>query len=189
MQRRKFLAGIGSLAAGGAAAMGTGAVSSQESARAVDTDVVTDADGTLGIVTSDESLENAQFVTKNDGQLKLQFDGATTDGDWASGASGLNPDTTYHFDNAFQLVNRTSEPLALEFVKSRLNNASAFNFYVSYIGGSIIGSRNSDYTGQITSGNGVNVGVTIRTPDQVVSDWETGTLVIRADDPDDQNVS
>ena len=161
--------------------MGTGAVSSMESPRAVDTDVVTDASGTLAIGVSDGSLENSQVASYSDGQLELAFDGSGS-------ASGLNPDSTYHFDNVFQILNQDPEGIFLEFKKSQLDNPHAFNFYAQYTNGDLIGSRDSDFTGQISSGNGINVGITIRTPDSVPEDWETGTLVIRGDDQDDQNI-
>ena len=182
MRRRKFLIGMGSLAAGGAAAMGTGAVSSVEAERAIDADVVKDTNGMLGFDVTDASLENSQAASMSDGQLELTFDGSGS-------SSGLNPDSTYHFDNVFQILNQTSEDLHIEFDKSSLDNPAAFNFYAQWTNGGLIGSRDSDYTGQINSGFGINVGITIRTPDQVETDWETGTLVIRTDHPEDKNVN
>lgn len=173
---------MGALAAGAAAATGTGAISSMESERAIDTDVVADTDGTVKFDVTDESLENSQVASMSNGQLELTFDGSGS-------SSGLNPDSTYHFDNVFQILNQDPEGLHIEFDKSSLDNPDSFSFYAQYTTGSLIGSRDSDFSGQITPGDGINVGITIRTPDSVTENWETGTLVIRLDHPEDTNIN
>lgn len=189
-KRRKFLAGVGALVSGSAAAVGTGALSSVEAERSVNADVVTDANGTLGIQLDAPGLENSNKALMNNGQLELQFDGADSTGGTFSSSSGLNADSTYHFDNVFQLVNRSSDDVIYEWDKSQLDNPGAFNFYAAYPnGGPVIGSRDSDFSAQNNSGQALNIGVTIRTPDSVTEDWETGTLVIRADNPDDSNIN
>lgn len=187
--RRKFLAGVGALASGSAAAVGTGALSSVEAERAIDADVVTDANGSIGIKLDAPGLENTNVASINDGQLELQFNGADSTDNSFSSSEGLNADATYHFDNVFQLVNRTSEDLHYEWDKSQLDNPGAFNFYAAYPGGNVFSDRDSDWEAQNNSGSALNIGITIRTPDSLEEDWETGTLVIRADDPDDSNIS
>lgn len=191
--RRKFLAGIGALASGSAAAVGTGAVTTQESTRNVDIDVANDSNGSLAFKTSGSSIENSEYAEYSNGQLTLQFDGRDSGpGEngrlGAEGSAGLNPDSTYYFDNVFQILNQTQDALALTFDRSGLDNPSAFTVYVGYTNGSVIGSRDSHWSGAITSGNGINVGVKIETPDSVSSNWETGSLTVTAKDTSDSNV-
>ncbi|WP_423750619.1 hypothetical protein [Salinirarus marinus] len=94
MQRRKYLAAIGSLAAGGAAAMGTGAFTSSVSGRDVSVNVVQDPNAYVGINPTDErsSLDN--------GQLSLDFS------DSSNGANGLNPNSRTSFHDLFEIRNQ-----------------------------------------------------------------------------------
>lgn len=183
MERRKFIVGLGSLAAGTTVAVGSGAVSSQESPRAVDADVVNDTNGTIQFLLSAGSLENTEYAEiGGDGQLSLHFDGT------ANGGNGLNPDSEYYFDNVFQIQNATQDDLKVDIDKSGLDHPNAFTFYAHQTNGSLIGSRTSDWTGQANAGFGVNIGVRIVTPDSVPTDWETGQIVVTATDESDQNI-
>jgi hypothetical protein len=96
MQRRKYLAALGSLAAGGAAIGGTGAFTSSLNERSVKVDVVGDPNGYLGITPTDEraSLQN--------GQLYLNFSGSL------NGATGLNPNSRTAFHDLFEIRNQGS---------------------------------------------------------------------------------
>jgi len=187
MERRKFVVGLGSLAAGGAAAMGTGAVSQSESSRSVDVDIANDSNGFLQINTTGSSLENTEYVSYEDGQLTIQISDPDNSG-FASQAQGLNPDSTFDFDNLFQVLNATEDDLLLSIDKSTLDNPDAFTFYAHQTNGDLIGSRDNDWNGQINSGYGVNIGIRIETPDEVVEDWETGSITIKTADDSDKNV-
>jgi len=85
MERRKFVIGLGSLAAGGAAATGTGAFSAMTADREANIDVVNDEAGLLGI---EAGLESDIVSGTGDGQLEI----AVPD-DY--GAEGLNDDAKY----------------------------------------------------------------------------------------------
>jgi hypothetical protein len=184
VKRRKMLIGMGALAAGSAAGVGTGALSSQESPRAVSAAVVNDSGGTLQFNLGHASLENTEYATiGEDGQLRLNFDGTANSGD------GLNPDSTYDIDNVFQVINQTQDDLKLSIDKSGLDNPDAFTFYAHQTNGNLIGSRSSDWNGQINSGFGVNIGVRVETPDSLPEGWETGQITITATDESDQNIS
>jgi hypothetical protein len=189
MQRRKFIAGVGSLAAAGAVGIGTGAVTQQQSTRAVDASVVADDEGLLQFDLSDSSLENTEYASYENGSLQLHFDDdadLSNDG-WAGQGSGLNPDSTFDFDNVFQIGNATADTLAVNIDKSGLDNPDAFTFYGQWTNGDLMGSRDSDWNGQVSAGYGVNIGVRIETPDKISDGWESGTVVIEATDPDDAN--
>jgi hypothetical protein len=88
MDRRKFLIGLGSLAAGGAAASGTGAFTAARLGRNGDVGVVTDEKAYIkldegGAPGADERL------TVDGGELQIDFDGN------GAGGSGVNDDSRY----------------------------------------------------------------------------------------------
>ena len=72
--RRKFLAGLGALASGSAAAMGTGAFTSVSAERGVSVSVVGDGDAYLRMV---PESQYASFASN--GEIKLTFDSLNTD--------------------------------------------------------------------------------------------------------------
>ena len=82
MERRKFLIGVGSLAAGGAAATGTGALSSVSAERSVSVQTESDADGAnLGLEPNDDYDGNAEeFAEVTSGTLELTFDDVNKNG-------------------------------------------------------------------------------------------------------------
>lgn len=84
MQRRKFLIGAGALAAGSAAAMGSGAFSAMQAGRDADINVVNDASGLIAL--NDETPSDV--IREEDGQLLIDF---TADGS----AGGVNVDSRY----------------------------------------------------------------------------------------------
>lgn len=192
MQRRKFLATVGSLTAASAVAIGTGAVSQQQSTRSVNVDVVADNMGLIQFVVDHESLENSEYASiSGDGQLELHLDenaDLSNDG-WAGEGEGLNPNSTFIFDNVFQIRNATKDHLHVSIDKSQLDNPDAITFYGLYTDGNLMGSRESDWNGQVNAGFGVNIGIRIETPDSLEDDWESGSIRIIAKDVSDQNIS
>jgi len=80
MQRRKFIAGLGSLAAAGAAGIGTGAFTSVSAQRSVSVELSDDSSAFLGLEPGDSNL-----VTDNgDGNLQIQIDGTNAQGSGAN---------------------------------------------------------------------------------------------------------
>jgi len=120
MQRRKFLVGVGSLAAGASAAMGTGAVSQFESGdRAIEVETVGDASAYIALQRPDDGLSdsgdtrNGNFVEFASDKMHLDFTSnnptSARSGDPQQGNSlggnGVNPDSTYYFDGTFEIRN------------------------------------------------------------------------------------
>lgn len=97
MDRRKFLAGIGSLTAGSAVAMGTGAFSYVRADR--DMSVSVESDDSAYLKLDGSTSEYASGAS--DGQLELQFDGSN-----GQNGSGLNADADSRFDNVFKIKNQ-----------------------------------------------------------------------------------
>lgn len=87
MKRRKFLIGAGSLAAGSAAAMGTGAYNNASTSADSSINIVNDQTATLALDA------HGQQVDMVDGQLKIDF-----------GSHGVQPGSVYNL-NAFTITN------------------------------------------------------------------------------------
>ena len=97
MERRKFVIGMGALASGSAAAMGTGAFTSAQAERTIDVDVTGDESGFIGLeATSD-------YAELNSGQLTLNFNG---DGDVGD---GVNDEGIFYFEDVFKITHQGSE--------------------------------------------------------------------------------
>ena len=102
MERRKFVVGLGSLAAGGAAAMGTGAFStSQVNDREVAVDLAADSEAFVEL----NALDNRYAEGTDDGQLRLFFNDESDVGTFDGEGQGLNSNSTFNFDEIFQVTN------------------------------------------------------------------------------------
>ena len=74
MERRKFVLGVGALAAGGAAAVGSGAFTQATATRQVEINVVDDTEGYMSFVVDDSEVANGQYATLNkNGEVVLSF--------------------------------------------------------------------------------------------------------------------
>jgi hypothetical protein len=126
MRRRKYIAAMGSLAAGGAAALGTGAVSQFQSGdRSIRAEKVGDKKAYVALQKpqnggkSDPNSSNGEtrhgnfvaFTGSPNPTLKLDFgkESSALSGDPKSGnslgGSGVNPGSTYYFDGTFVIRN------------------------------------------------------------------------------------
>lgn len=105
MQRRKFLATVGSLTAASAAAIGTGAFSQMTSGeRAVTVQVEDDANSFLALVPAadDQPNHHGHFAEQNGDKLEINVDG---DNLTFPNGNGVNPDSEYYIDNVFEIQN------------------------------------------------------------------------------------
>ena len=118
MERRKFVIGLGALAAGSSAAVGTGALTAAElGERDVDIAVSSDENALVGLRPGDSDL-----VDLNDDQLEISFDADNHDvGAGGPGTGdGVNPDSTYQIgdigddaiDSLYVFTPRTISPLS-----------------------------------------------------------------------------
>jgi hypothetical protein len=98
--RRKFLLGMGSLAAGGAAAMGTGAFNFANVERSAEISVAGDENAFL-------ALNSESEYTNNSGN-RLDFDWET-----AAGGEGINQDSDYSFTGLFSIENQGSQSVGV----------------------------------------------------------------------------
>ena len=102
MERRKFVIGLGALAAGGSAAIGSGAFTSASTGdRSVEVNVASDSSAFLQIYPSEGP--NGNYAEENgDGELELNFDEDAT-GQFTG--DGVNPGSEYTFDDVFRINN------------------------------------------------------------------------------------
>ena len=121
MQRREYIAALGSLAAGGAAIGGTGAFTSVEATRSVNVNVVGDASAYLSL-TSPTGLKNSNYASVSNGQLTLNFDGN------GEGGTGVNIDAVSTFDEVFKMTNNGPHDLDITIDKSGLANPDRWEF-------------------------------------------------------------
>jgi len=116
MQRRKFIVGLGSLAAGGAAAMGTGAFASVEATRSVGVTVAGDSSAYLGLE------DTSPYAEINGKQLSLNFAANDNNGD------GINADSVSTFDGVFRMTNNGPNELDVTIDKSGLAHPNRWHF-------------------------------------------------------------
>jgi hypothetical protein len=111
MQRRKFLASVGSLAAGSAAAIGTGAFTTGEVKRGATIRVSNDdTDAKLGFSTKvnyggySGGDGRSEYAKVTGGVLEIDFSGSDAPG---KSESGMNPNgSIYHFNKVFRIINQ-----------------------------------------------------------------------------------
>lgn len=101
MERRKFVIGLGALAAGSSAAVGTGAFTTATAERTVDVNVAADSSGFVEISAQNETYASGT----DDGQLELDFNSDSELGIFGGDAQGLNADSTFNFSEVFRIAN------------------------------------------------------------------------------------
>ena len=95
--RRKFIAGLGALATGSAAAMGTGAFSSVRAERSLSVSVADDNEAYLSL---DASVSD--YAEETGSTLELQFDGSNS----GQNGQGINANADSFFKNVFKIENQ-----------------------------------------------------------------------------------
>ncbi|UWG49266.1 DUF1102 family protein (plasmid) [Halalkaliarchaeum sp. AArc-CO] len=128
MERRKFVIGLGSLAAGGAAAMGSGAFSMATVQRDVTVQTTGDANAVVGLYP----------IEGGTGDNNTNTDGS--DGDYAEISNRtlevtldeLNKDADFTFQDVFTIVNEGTETVNLDRInESGWWESNAFNVLIA----------------------------------------------------------
>jgi hypothetical protein len=128
MQRRKFIAAVGSLAAGGAAATGTGAFTSVSANRGVSVSVADDSDALLAFETTNAG-SNSQYVKSDDGTLSIDISDSNANID--GGGKGINQNATTIIRNMFDIRNKGSQPV-FAYVEESPSNFGLFADYPAH---------------------------------------------------------
>ncbi|SIR40340.1 hypothetical protein [Natronorubrum daqingense] len=95
MNRRNVLVGLGTIVAGGGAALGTGAFSTVEADRTIEVTTTGDADAYLGI---EAYGEGSEYVDDDDDEISFDFGGEDDE-------EGLNENAVTRFDNLITITN------------------------------------------------------------------------------------
>ena len=111
MERRKFVIGMGSIAAGSAAAVGTGAFTSVSADRGVTVEVDDDNDAYLGL-----EAERDDIISDDgdDGQLTLDLGSQTTNEGTDYEGEGFNKEAITEVDGVFRITNQGTDTVDLE---------------------------------------------------------------------------
>ena len=128
--RRKFLAGLGALASGSAAAVGTGAFTSVSANRTLSVETAGDVDAYLGL---DASV--SPHANQSGGTMEFQFDGSSE----AASGQGLNQNADTMFTDVLRIENQGTEPFRLQLFSG--TGSSAFG---SFAQGPLVVSYSDD---------------------------------------------
>ena len=136
MERRKFILGVGSAAAGTGALVGSGAFNVARVDRDITVDVVGDEDAYLG-------LESTSAYSEIDGdQLRVAFDGSIGE----QNGEGLSEDANYVFTDVFAIRNNGTDTISVTLSEELDAITWDTNFPRAYYTFSALGTTN-DVTG------------------------------------------
>jgi len=158
MQRRKFVIGMGALASGAAAAVGTGAFSSVEANRDVSVELAGDADAYLALTAERDDIISD---VGDDETLDIDLGSQETD----EGGTGFNDDAVTEIDGVFKIENQgTQDGVDLSLDEADVQDGVTFELQEE----------------TIDAGDSTLVDVTVDTLDEDPEE-EDGTLVISAE--------
>jgi len=145
MERRKFVVGLGALASGSAAAMGTGAFSSVQADRTVSVEVADDSEAYLRL--EGDGGDNSDYVTSDgtDGVLTIDLD-ANNSSNVQGGGSGVNPDARTRIDDLFVIENQGTQEVEITLNKSSGNDSNDYEDYATFY-------INNDYSTELDGTN------------------------------------
>ncbi|GAA0287750.1 hypothetical protein [Halobacterium noricense] len=158
MQRRKFIAGLGSLAAAGAAGIGTGAFTTVQANRSVSVSVADDTDALLALTPDPDDdntneSENADYLSWNNGQVSINIDDAA-----GTTGSGVNANATTQINDLFKVVNQGTQA-AVVYVDPDSISDSNYTFDNSGTGIMIDPQASNRPNGEYTNTSGLAAGV------------------------------
>ncbi|AXR77112.1 DUF1102 domain-containing protein [Natrarchaeobaculum sulfurireducens] len=158
MQRRKFVIGVGALASGAAAAVGTGAFTSVEASRDVGVELAEDANAYLALTAERDDIISDDG---SDGTLSIDLGSEETD----EGGAGFNDDAVTEIDGVFRIENQgTQDSVSLDLDESDVQDGVTFKLQED----------------TIDAGEGTLVDVTVDTLNED-PEKEDGTLVVGAE--------
>lgn len=160
MKRRKFIGGVGAIAVGGAAFIGTGAFTSVQADRNVSVAVANDADAFLQLAPCEGST-NGDYVTGADtGIMTLDLSGSN--GNVAG--DGLNSESETIIHDVFQIANQGTQTvgvwLDIDSIDNGNNNPAVALYQGDDLNSPIMGETNAVC---LDPGDTVCVGLVART--------------------------
>lgn len=181
MQRRKMLAVLGSVALGGTATFGTGAVTSVTADRSATVNVAGDGSAYIKLVPGDvsgtASNPNAAYAEYNsDDQLEINLDGSASGGFGGSQGNGVNPNAVTDIDEVFYIANQGTQKVGVWITDTQ----AAVTFYAHNDGNAPDGNAGNGTAASDSiegSGNSIsmNPGNTLEVSIQVDTTGVSGT--------------
>jgi len=186
MNRRNVIIGMGGLAVGGGALVGTGAFDTVEAERTVSVETAGDADAFLAL---EAAREDGEYVEEEDGTIRINLDGND------QGAGGLNQNADTTLRELVEVTNQgtqTVETINLEMFTPGGENTGADNdvgdqtfwFPIDEVDGEgqdLIGNNDdilgqSDTPDQLAPGDAINFGIEVRLTENEVHGDGDGDL-------------
>lgn len=112
MKRRNILAALGTLSAGGAFTVGSGAFSSVSAERGITVNVADDTDAFLRLAPCTGS-PNGDYVDNTNGLLTIDLSAGNEDD--PPGGNGVNPEALSVFHNVFEIGNQGTQDVCVDF--------------------------------------------------------------------------
>lgn len=169
LNRRNVLVGLGTIVAGGGAALGTGAFSSVEAQREVTVDVTDDTAALIGLTAGTSSYVNEDGGSDNN-LLKIDLSS-----DELENADGINLDGTLTIEDAFTITNNHDGGVEITIGDS--GTVSSNDVAISFRGepdGALISEESLDQAGG--TDNTIDVTIEIDTEDTASNFSEDVTI-------------
>lgn len=127
--RRKFITGLGALAAGSAAAVGTGAFTSVTADRAVTVNIEGDANAYLGLSATNSANGAYTNESGDDGKISINFDDLTGGDDRtvADGGSGVNYRAKTVAEDVFRITNQGTQGAEIDLSSAGNSGTTTIN--------------------------------------------------------------
>ena len=134
MQRRKFVVGMGSLAAGASAVMGTGALSESTMERGVGGQFAGDQNAYVKAIPCDNSGNGNYLSYNGSNQMYLDFGNITGEVNNGSASeyrgNGINKDSVNYFDGIFRIQHANPDD-AFEYFVTVTSTKNRLKFFTS----------------------------------------------------------
>jgi hypothetical protein len=166
MNRRQFVVGLGATAAGGGAAVSTGAFTSVEADRTASVAVAEEDAAYLRIVPTPNTANGAFAETTSAGdgeQLSLDFNDSIPN----RNSQGVGQSSVYEFDDVFRIENQGTQDVYVNITDvSAHGGNTVLRFYVRDGSGNIQYITPGDNDLEVTVGSTENIGVWIDTAEE-----------------------
>jgi len=177
LNRRNTLIGLGTIVAGGGAALGTGAFSSVEATRTVNIETDADEDALLQIEANDDyNGTEDDYVTVDSGEIEIDIGDDTDDDD-----PGVNTSATTKFTDILKVTNNGSQNVGLSVADvNGVGSGELLDFEIS--DNSIVGDSESNAE-DLGKGSFLEITIVINTDEDTDSGDFPGeiTFIARAE--------
>lgn len=177
MERRTFLASSGLLAAGSAAAVGTGAFTSVTANRSVNVSVANEDQAYLAISpTTDDNGTFANDDSSNSNRIEVDINDA---GGVQDPGDGVGLDSVYTFDKVFKIENQGTQPITVSInqLSGSDFNPSESELTVQFYPGTSSGTPLHNNSITLGTGSSRKIGLKVDVDDPSIDDFDADATV------------